>query len=42
MRVASMIQPPTIVFVFSQYELVIYLVPIAFCLGMLVAKAWGK
>ncbi len=23
-------------------ELVLYLVPIAFCLGILVAKAWGK
>ena len=37
-----MIQPPTVVFVFAQYELVLYLVPIAFCLGILVAKAWGK
>ncbi len=37
-----MVQPPTIVFVFSQYELVLYLVPIAFCLGILTHRAFAK
>ena len=37
-----MIQPPTVVFVFAQYELVLYLVPIAFCLGILVTKAFTR
>ena len=41
-RALQVIQPPTIVFVFSQYELVMYLVPIAFCLVMLVTKAFTR